>query len=247
MNVPPFEVDATAAALVVVDLQNDFVRVGAPQEVPAARASLGKVAALADACRAKGRPVFYTRYTAGPEATHLGWFSPECGPEVRSCWPGVRREYGDRDGLLEGHQVVDELAPRPGDLVIDKFGYGSFHGTVLEDVLRAASARQVWLVGTVTQICVEETAREGYRRGFEMVVAADAVSSFDDELHRATLRNLAAKFALVTDTATLRRALDAAAGRAPRAPPVGKDMPPPHQHPTEEEPSKWLNYRVAGS
>ena len=46
------------------------------------------------------------------------------------------------------------------------------------------------MVGTVTQICVEETVREGFRRGFEMVVAADGVSSFDDELHRATLRNL---------------------------------------------------------
>lgn len=222
MNAPPFAVEATTAALLVVDLQNDFVRVGAPQEVPAARATLGNVAALADACRAKGRPVLFTRFTAGPNATHLGWFSPECGPELRSCWPGVHREYGDREGLLEGHQVVDELAPRPGELVIDKFGYGSFHNTVLEDVLRAALVRQVWLVGTVTQICVEETAREGYRRGFAMVVAADAVSSFDDELHQATLRNLAAKFALVTDTATLRRALDVGAGGAPRPPPAGK-------------------------
>jgi len=223
MNVPPFAVDATVAALVVVDLQNDFVRVGAPQEVPAARATLGNVAALVGACRAKGRPVVYTRYTAGPSATHLGWFSPECGPKLQSCWPGVRRAYGDRDEMLEGHQVVDELAPLAGELVIDKFGYGSFHNTVLEDVLRVASARQVWLVGTVTQICVEETAREGYRRGFEMVVAADGVSSFDDELHRASLRNLASKFALVTDTTVLRRALD----RLP--PPTTRHLPRAHR------------------
>lgn len=222
MNMPPFAIDGTVAALVVVDLQNDFVRVGAPLEVPVARATLSRVAALADACRADGCPVLYTRYTVGPSPTHLGWFSPECGPELRSCWPGVRREFGDREGLLEGHQVVDELAPRPGDLVIDKFGYGSFHNTVLEDVLRAASVRQVWVVGTVTQICVEETVREGYRRGFEMVVVADAVSSFDDDLHRATLRNLAAKFALVTDTATLLRALDASADVGPRSPPSGE-------------------------
>ena len=59
------------------------------------------------------------------------------------------------------------------------------------------ASTQVWVVGTVTQICVEETVREGFRRGFEMVVAADGVSSFDDELHRATLRNLGQKFALV--------------------------------------------------
>lgn len=219
MKTPPFAVDATVAALVVVDLQNDFVRVNAPQEVPSARATLDNVAALANAMRAKGRPVLYTRYTAGPSVTHLGWFSPECGPEMRSCWPGVQRRYGDRDGLLEGHEIVDELAPQPGDRVIDKFGYGSFHGTALEDVLRAAAACQVWLVGTVTQICVEETAREGYRRGFEMVVVADAVSSFDDDLHRATLRNLAAKFALVTDSAALLSAINAVPRAMPRAPP----------------------------
>lgn len=241
MTAFPFAVDATVAALAVVDMQNDFVRVGAPQEVPSARATLGNVAALADALRAQGRPVLYTRYTAGPNVTHLGWFSPECGPEMRSCWPGVQRRYGDRDELLEGHEIVDELAPHPGDLVIDKFGYGSFHNTALEDVLRAAPARQVWLVGTVTQICVEESAREGYRRGFEMVVAADAVSSFDDDLHRATLRNLAAKFALVADTAVLLSTIGAAPRTTPRAPPTPPAVKTYHPTPTaphaEESPN----------
>jgi ureidoacrylate peracid hydrolase len=99
------------------------------------------------------------------------------------------------------------VAPLPDELVVDKYGYGSFHNTLLEDALRAARANQVWVVGTVTQICVEETVREGFRRGFEMVVAADGVSSFDDELHRATLRNLAQKFALVSDTVALMKTL----------------------------------------
>ena len=99
------------------------------------------------------------------------------------------------------------MTPLPDEVVVDKYGYGSFHNTVLEDALRAARATQVWVVGTVTQICVEETVREGFRRGFEMVVAADGVSSFDDELHRATLRNLAQKFALVSDTVSLMKTL----------------------------------------
>ena len=210
MSAAPFAVAASSAALIVVDLQNDFVREGAPQEVPDARASLPTVKALLDRARAHGVPVFFTRYTAGPEVSHLGWFSPECGPPLRSCWPGVRREYGDRDGLIEGHQVVDELAPQAGEVIVDKFGYGSFHNTILEDALRTAGVRQVWLVGTVTQICVEETAREGFRRGFEVVVVADAVSSYDPELHRATLKNLAAKFAIVVDAATVAEAVDGA-------------------------------------
>ena len=79
---------------------------------------------------------------------------------------------------------------------------------------RAAGIRQVWLVGTVTQICVEETAREAFRRGFEVVVVADAVTSYDPELHRATLRNLAAKFALVVDSAGIVEALGAIGHRS---------------------------------
>ena len=206
MSPAPFPLDAAAAALVVVDLQNDFVRMGAPQEVPDARSTLSAVRSLVDACRGAGRPVVFTRYTAGPESTHQTWFSPECAPPLRSCWPGVRRSYDDRAAPLAGHDVVDELTPLADEAIIDKYGYGSFHNTCLEDYLRASKVRQVWIVGTVTQICVEETVREGFRRGFEMVVASDGVSSFDSEIHRSTLRNLAHKFAVVTDTAALHEA-----------------------------------------
>ena len=212
MSTAPFEVDASSAALIVVDLQNDFVREGAPQEVPDARASLPTVKALLDGARAHGVPVVFTRYTAGPEVSHLGWFSPECGPPLRSCWPGVRREYGDRDGLVEGHQVVDELAPRPGEVIVDKFGYGSFHNTILEDALRTAGVRQVWLVGTVTQICVEETAREAFHHGYATTVVADAVSSFAPDLHAATLRNFAMKFGWIAEAGEVIAALPAGDG-----------------------------------
>lgn len=203
MSPSPFTVDPAVAALLVVDLQNDFVRTGAPQEVPDARATIPGVSSLMDACRRADLPVMFTRYTAGPEVTHHAWFSPECAPPLRSCWLGERRSYSDREHELTGHDVIDELTPLPEEIVIDKYGYGSFYNTRLEDCLRAIQARQVWVVGTVTQICVEETVREGFRRGFEMVVASDGVSSFDPELHRASLRNLAQKFALVTDIDTL--------------------------------------------
>jgi len=209
MGTAPFVVAPTNAALVVVDLQNDFVRAGAPQEVSDARLTLSMVASLIDACRRASIPVLYTRYTAGPIATHLGWFSPECGPELRSCWPGVSRVYADRPEPLLGHDIVDEIPPATGETVIDKYGYGSFENTSLDDSLRARGVRQVWLVGTVTQICVEETAREGFRKGYEVVVAADAVSSFDPDLHTAALRNLAQKFALVVDAAALADAASA--------------------------------------
>jgi nicotinamidase-related amidase len=192
----PFALDRSRQALLVVDMQNDFVRPGAPQEVPTARDTIPVIARLLAAFRAAGRPVVFTRFTAGPQRTLLWLWSPQCGPELRSCWPGVRRTYAD-GRELEGHAVVPELEPHPGEPVVDKYGYGSFHNTILEDVLRARHVSQVVTAGTVTQICVEETVREGFHRGLEMVTVRDGVSSFDAELHAGTLRNIAMKFGRV--------------------------------------------------
>jgi nicotinamidase-related amidase len=198
----PFPLEPERQALLVVDMQNDFVREGAPQEVPDARATIPVIAALLDAFRRAARPVVFTRFSAGPQRTLLWAWSPQCGPELRSCWPGVRRTYAD-GAELEGHAVVPELEPRPGEPVVDKYGYGSFHNTMLEDVLRARHVSQLVTVGTVTQICVEETVREGFHRGFEMVMVRDGVSSFDPELHAATLRNIEMKFGRVEPSASL--------------------------------------------
>jgi nicotinamidase-related amidase len=186
-----------AQGLLVVDMQNDFVREGAPQEVPDARAIIPTVRNLIDVFRAAERPIFYTRFLAGPQRTLMWVWSPECGEEQRSCWPGHFRRYRDRDEELEGPAIVDELTPEPGDVVIDKYGYGGFHNTRLEDALRARYVTQVVTCGTVTQICVEETVREGFHRNLEMVVVRDAVASFDSALHAGTLRNLAMKFGVV--------------------------------------------------
>jgi nicotinamidase-related amidase len=156
--VEPFALDPGRQALLVVDMQNDFVREGAPQEVPDARATIPVIAGLLEAYRCLARPVVFTRFTAGPERTLLWSWSPECGPQLRSCWPGVVRAYDDGTEL-PGHDVIPELAPLDSEPVVDKYGYGSFHNTILEDVLRSRHVSQVVTVGTVTQICVEETLR----------------------------------------------------------------------------------------
>jgi len=207
----PFPLDPARSALLVVDMQNDFVREGAPQEVPRARRVIGTISTLIAAFRDSGRPVVYTRFTAGPRRTLVWTWSPECGPALRSCWPGEIRRYGDREEPLEGHAVIPELAPRPGEPVVDKYGYGGFHNTTLENVLRAHGATQVVVTGTVTQICVEETVREGFHRELEMVVVSDGVASFDEQLASATLRNLAMKFGRVEPARAVLDALQPAA------------------------------------
>ena len=102
-------------------------------------------------------------------------------------------------GPLPCADVIGELAPEPGEPVVDKLGYGAFHGTDLDVRLRALGVRSLVVTGTVTQICVEETAREAFHHGYATTVVADAVSSFAPDLHAATLRNLAMKFGWVAD------------------------------------------------
>jgi nicotinamidase-related amidase len=199
----PFEVVVERTALVVVDMQNDFVRVGAPQEVPEARATIPTIRLLVDRLHDLTRPVVFTRYLAGPSETLIWAWSPELAPPLRSCWPGVMRAYGDIEGEREGPAVIDELAPGPGDLIVDKYGYGAFHRTNLHDLLMAHGVDTIVAVGTVTQICVDETVRGAFEHGLRAVLVSDAVSSFDPELHRATIRNVAMKFGRVMTSVEL--------------------------------------------
>ena len=189
-----------APALLVVDMQNDFMRTGAPLEVPAARATFDAHRYLLDAFRKLGAPVVYTKFLATPEPSLLWRWSPQCAPPTLCCHKGVLRRYDDTATALECTDIVTELAPAPHDLIIEKYGYGAFHGTPLSDLLRQRGVRSLVVTGTVTQICVEETAREAFHHGFATTIVADAVSSFAPDLHAATLKNFAMKFGWV-DTA----------------------------------------------
>jgi nicotinamidase-related amidase len=185
-------------ALVVVDMQNDFVRVGAPLEVPDARATIPVHQTLLDVCRNLRIPVIYTKFVAGPERTLLWEWSPEHAPPVCSCWKGFMRQYADADRALDCSDIIDELYPEPGDPIVEKFGYGSFRNTNLDDLLKARHVASVLVTGTVTQICVEETARESFKRGYPTTIIADAVSSYMPDLHAAVLKNFALKFGWVS-------------------------------------------------
>lgn len=202
-----------APALLIVDMQNDFVRAGAPLEVADARATLDVHRHLIEAFRRLGAPVVYTKFLATPEPSLLWRWSPQCAPPTLCCHQGVTRRYADTTTALECTGIVTELAPAPHDLIIEKFGYGAFHGTPLSDLLRQRGVRSLVVTGTVTQICVEESAREAFHHGFATTMVADAVSSFAPDLHAATLKNFAMKFGWVESCASVLQAL-AVPGRA---------------------------------
>ncbi|MBI4493651.1 MAG: cysteine hydrolase, partial [Chloroflexi bacterium] len=97
------------------------------------------------------------------------------------------------------------VEPREGEYVLNKFRYDSFLGTSLEFLLRARGIRTVICTGTATNVCVESTARAAHMRDFYLVVAGDCCATTDQELHRATLRNIERHFGLVANGADLER------------------------------------------
>jgi nicotinamidase-related amidase len=192
--------DPSTTALVVVDMQNDFVRQGAPLEVPDARLTIDNHRKLLKHFREQNRFVAFTRFIAGPGQTLIWNWSPVLAPPICCCWPGLMRTYADIEGPRDAAAIIDELAPLPTELQLDKYNYGAFHRTNLLDSLLARRIDTVVVTGTVTQICVDETARGAFREGLKTVIVSDAVSSFDPRLHEATLANFAMKFGWVMTT-----------------------------------------------
>ena len=96
-------------ALLVVDMQNDFVRAGAPQEVPDARRTFDAINQLIARFRDLGRPVIFTRFMAEEEPGLMWLWSRECQPDVRSCWKGQMRRYRDDPEERDGSGIVAEL------------------------------------------------------------------------------------------------------------------------------------------
>ena len=184
-------------ALIIVDMQNDFVRREGPLRVPDALGTVPAHLDLIAAFRTASRPVIYTKFMSR-QTPNLAWnWSPECAPPLKCCWQGHRRYYGEVDEELDCTEVIGELAPSPDDLIIQKYGYGAFHGTDLNEELAVMGVGSLVITGTVSQICVEETARQAYHHGYPTTVVSDAVSSFDADLHHAMLRNFAMKFGWV--------------------------------------------------
>ena len=198
---------ASNTALIIVDMQNDFVRANAPLEVASARDTIAAQQALIKAFRQRNLPVVYTKFVSHPHYYLLWEWSPQCKPPTKCCWKNHQRKYTDINGTRECTDIIDELTPLPGDLVIEKSGYGAFHETNLAEKLTSLGVASVVITGTVTQICVEETAREAFHHGFKTTIARDGVSSFADDLQQATLKNFAMKFGWVETTDNIISAL----------------------------------------
>ncbi|MFB7722944.1 cysteine hydrolase family protein [Nocardia sp. NPDC056100] len=211
-----YSFEPSAVALLVIDMQRDFLLPGGfgeslGNDVALLRTVIEPLAALIAAARAAGIPVIHTREGHLPDLSDCPPAKLSRGnPSQRIGDPGafgrilVRGEYG--------HDIVDELAPLAGEVVIDKPGKGAFYATELSDVLAAKGITSLLVTGVTTEVCVHTTVREANDRGFECLVVSDCVGSYFPEFQRVGLEMIAAQggiFGWVADSAAVIGALDA--------------------------------------
>jgi nicotinamidase-related amidase len=193
----PFEFDPATTALVIIDMQRDFVEPGGFGETLGNDVSLltpviaPLQAVLADA-RARGLTVIHTREGHLPDLSDCPPAKLNRGaPSMRIGDPGpkgrilIRGEYG--------HDIIDDLAPLSTELVIDKPGKGSFYATGLQDYLVSNKITSLIVTGVTTEVCVHTTVREANDRGYECLVLSDCVGSYFAEFQRAGLEMVAAQ------------------------------------------------------
>jgi len=183
-NQHKMRLNVAASALMVIDMQEFFLDAASPTFTCGGVAILPNLKRLIDVYRQAGRPVIFTRHVHHPgdlDCGIMGWW-----------WKGKCIE-----GSPES-EIHADLAPLPDDKIVDKHRYSAFYNTDLETVLRCLGVEDVVVSGVMTNLCCESTARDAYYRDYRVFFPADGTGSICEEMHLASLLNLAFGFAYVT-------------------------------------------------
>ena len=208
--------DIERAALIIVDMQNDFVHADGAfahraKENPEAEidmeflgSTVAPIKRLAGAFREAGRPVVYIAHAVKPD------YSDAAFPYWRRSGP-----KGNRTFITEGTwgaEVIDELAPEEGEHLVIKKGYGGFGQTRLDTILRNHDINTCVVTGVTTCVCVSTTIRGGVEHNYRMILASDATAEVHKDAHAAELKTVARVFADVKSTDEVIAMLDGIGG-----------------------------------
>jgi nicotinamidase-related amidase len=183
--------DPGKSALLVIDVQEHFAML--------ADVILAHVLLLIEACRFSGIPVFFSRH---------GHRNPDEDGGLLVPWWGEAIQYGSPDW-----EIVSALVPQVQDIIIDKTRYSAFYQTNLDTILKERGVQDIIICGLLANCCCETTARDAFMRDYRVFFLCDATAAVAEELHIATLKNLAYAFAHILDTDSLCRYLKYTATR----------------------------------
>lgn len=210
----PFASDGVA--FIIIDMQSDFVRPGGfgeqlGNDVSYLQPAVEPTRNVLEAFRARGLNVVHTREGHRPDLS-------DCPPsklERGRLETGIGDE-GPMGRILvrgeAGHEIVEELRPRPGEPVIDKPGKGAFYATDLDRILRDWGVHSLVVAGVTTEVCVHTTVREANDRGYECLVLEDCVASYFPEFHRIGIEMIKAQGGIFGWVANSRQLVEAFGG-----------------------------------
>lgn len=189
--------DPATTALVIIDMQRDFLEPGGfgetlGNDVALLGAAVAPTCAVLAAARAAGMLVVHTREGHAPDLSDAPPAKLERGePTARIGAPGPMGRILIRGE--PGHDIVPALAPLPGEVIVDKPGKGAFYATELGAILAARGIVTLLVCGVTTEVCVHTTIREGNDRGYRCIVLADCCASYFPEFHRIGLAMIVAQ------------------------------------------------------
>ncbi|QWG23922.1 cysteine hydrolase [Bradyrhizobium sediminis] len=212
----PIALDWTATALVIIDMQRDFLEPGGfgetlGNDVSRLARAVAPCAAVLGAAREAGILVVHTREGHLPDLSDAPPAKVERGaPSKRIGDPGPMGRILIRGE--PGHDIIPTLYPLDDEIVIDKPGKGAFYATELGDTLQKYGVENLLVCGVTTEVCVNTTVREANDRGYRCVVLADCCASYFPEFHEMGLRMIKAQggiFGWVSDSAAVLKAMAA--------------------------------------